>query len=232
MPQPMTFTNEQASVFNRFLLEGTNNALNALESVFDLSVSCSESTIEVAPTIHNENLRHFSGEPLYIISSTLHGEVNGTIALFMRASDFKYLSEIMRPVLSLYFYVNSDDDLQELDHHQPDWMTKDAEDCMNDIAFKEQMMDVFAEMGNVLLGQYTRSIFKIYGLKTQHSVPRVIKDPRQEATRQLLFSSAEKTKFHIVIENEIIMDDKPINLWCLITPTPKSFMSILNVVKS
>lgn len=165
---------------------------------------------------------------MYIISSTLEGQVDGSIALFMRATDFNYLSQVMRPVLSLYFYANSDDDLEELEHNKPDWMQKSPEDCVNDSVYKKQMLDVFAEMGNVLLGQYTKSIFKIYGLNTQHSVPLLIRDPQQVMTRQLLFASGEKSRFHIVIENEIIMDDKPINLWCLISPTTASFASIQN----
>lgn len=167
---------------------------------------------------------------MYIISSTLEGQVDGSIALFMRATDFNYLSQVMRPVLSLYFYANSDDDLEELEHNKPDWMQKSPEDCVNDSVYKKQMLDVFAEMGNVLLGQYTKSIFKIYGLHTQHSVPLLIRDPQQVMTRQLLFASGEKSRFHIVIENEIIMDDKPINLWCLISPTTASFASIQNGV--
>lgn len=230
MSETATFTSEQASIFNQFLLEGTANALSALETIFDLNVSCSESTIEVAPTIQNENLRHFRGESLYIISSTLVGQIDGSIALFMRASDFKYLSQVMRPILSLFFYANSEDDIEELEHRKPGWMQKSPEECLKDTAYKKQMMDVFAEMGNVLLGQYTKSIFKIYGLNTQHSVPLVIEDPQQVMTRQLLFASGEKSRFHIVIENEIIMDDKPINLWCLISPTAESFSSIIHGV--
>ena len=148
----------------------------------------------------------------------------------MRHSDFQYLSEILRPVLSLHFYADSDSDLTVLDHHQPDWMQKNAEDCAEDETYKEQMMDVFAEMGNVLVGQYTKSIFKIYGLNTQHSLPLVTKDPQQELTRQLLFSSRLDSIFHIVIENEIFLENKPIKLWCLISPTADSFTDILDGV--
>jgi chemotaxis protein CheY-P-specific phosphatase CheC len=230
MAEPAKLTRAQANVFDRFLLEGTANTLRALETVFELNIDGSESTIEVAPTLQNENLRHFSGEPLYIISSTLDGEVDGSIALFMRASDFKYLSEVMRPLLSLCFYANSDADLTALDHQKPDWMQKDDEDCVNDECYKKQMMDVFAEMGNVLLGQYTRSISNIYGLNAQHSVPLLTEDPQQLMTRKLLFSSGDKARFRIVIENEMILDDKPVMLWCLISPTADSFTQFLHGV--
>jgi len=45
----------------RAIVVKTANTLRALETVFELSIDGSESTIEVAPTIHNENPGRFIG---------------------------------------------------------------------------------------------------------------------------------------------------------------------------
>lgn len=220
-------TDNQIGSFNRFLLDGAARTLSVLETVFELTIDCSSSSIEVAPVSQNQNLKHFGTGPLYIISSSLTGEINGSIVMLLRLADFNYLSEMMKPVLSLLFLSSSDTDLTVLEHQRPEWMQNDDVEPLDDLAYHDQMMDVLAEMGNILMGQYTRGIFKICGLNTSHSVPLVMKDPLQATIRQVLTSSGKEGGMQLVIENELFLKNKPLKLWCLIAPSKDSFKEIL-----
>lgn len=228
MTIPLLLTAEQHGLFDQFLLDGTANTLTALDTVFELSIDCSGSSIEVAPAKQNENLKNFGSGPLYIISSALAGEVSGSIVLLLRDTDFKELSEVMKPVLSLLFLSAPDTDLGALDRKNPAGGGKNREGLLGDSAYRELMMDSLTEMGNVLIGLYAKSIHKICGLSTHHSLPLIMKDPHQTVIRQILYSPSERDRFHVVIENELYLEDKTIKLWCLISPTRDSFSDILS----
>ena len=224
----LSLTRKQSNSFDRFLVDGTGKALNALEVMFGLNIDSSDSTIEIATAVNSEILKHLGNGTLYIVSSAMVGDMQGSILLLMRSGDFKYLGEVMRPVLSLLFLSNIDADLATLDSQKPDWMQDNGTGHTGDAAFNEQMMDTLAEMGNVLFGLYSKAIYKICALNTHHSVPKALKDPDQQAIQQVLSSSAAPDQLHMVIENEFVVMDRPIKLWCLISPTQESFQEILN----
>ena len=227
----LSLTEKQINSFDRFLVVGTDQALQALELMFGLNIDSSDSSIEVVPAFNSQNLKRLGNGTLYIVSSTMAGDLQGSILLLMRSGDFKYLGEVMRPVLSLMFLSDTDADLATLDSQKPGWMQDNGSGNADDAAFYEQMMDTLAELGNVLIGLYTKAIYKIYALNTHHTLPEVLKDPDQRAMQQLLSSSAAPDQLHLVIENEFVVMDKPIKLWCLISPTQKSFHEILNRIE-
>lgn len=224
----LQLTDKHVKAFGEFLLDGTANTLNALEVVFDLGIDCSDSSIETGPALENKNLKHLGGGPLYVISSALVGEVNGSIVLFLQAGDFKYLSEMMRPVLSLLSLTG--DELKQADSENQAGVKSDTAGLADSASYREQMLDALAEMGNILIGLYTKSIYKTCGLNTHHSVPLVMRDPHQTTIRRILYSSGERERQHIVVENELFLQGNPIKLWCLISPSPNSFRDILSSI--
>ena len=227
----LSLTPNQVNSFDRLLLDGTGNALNALEVMFGLAIDSSDSTIEIAPAVTSENLKHLGPGTLYVVSSDMVGEMQGSLLLVMRSDDFDYLSEVMRPVLGLLFLSNPDTDLAELDSQRPGWMQEDGTKKMDDAVFQEQMMGTLAELGNVLFGLYTKAIYKICDLNTHHSVPKPVKDPDQKAIKQVLSSSKISDQLHLVFENEFVVVDRPIKLWCLISPTQASLEDILQRIE-
>jgi len=227
-----SFTTKQVNSFDQFLVDGTGKALNALEDMFGLNIDSSDSSIEIAPAVSNENLKHLGNGALYIVSSAMTGDLQGSILLVMRSDDFNYLCEAMRPVLSLLFLSNPDADLAVLDSQKPKWMQENSKEPSEDAAFKEQMMDTLAEIGNVFFGLYTKAIYRISDLNTHHSIPEVLKDTDQQLIKQVLSSSEKPDQLHLVIENEFVVVDRPIKLWCLISPTRASLADILKRIES
>ena len=67
-------------------------------------------------------MKRMGDEAFYTFSSSLLGEVQGTIQLMMRSIDFDYMGELMQPVLSLLFLSDPDTDLETLNSKRPDWM--------------------------------------------------------------------------------------------------------------
>lgn len=228
----LSFTEKQVNSFDRFLIDGTANTLTALEEMFGLNIDSSDSTIEIAPAVNSEHLKHLGNGTLYVVSSDMVGEMQGSLLLVMRSDDFEQLSEMMRPVLSLLFLSDPDADLAVLDSQKPDWMQDKGPEQTDDAAYQAQMMDTLAELGNVLFGLYSKAIFRICALNSHHSVPEALRDPDQEAIKQVLSSSQMSDQLHLVIENEFVVMEKPIKLWSLISPTRASLEDILKRIES
>jgi chemotaxis protein CheY-P-specific phosphatase CheC len=223
----LSLTPKQIDSFNRFLVQGTGSTLDALETIFGFSIDSSESSIEIELSVNCENLKHLGGGPLYVVSSAMVGDMQGKVLLLMRSIDFEYLSEVMRPVLSLLFLCSPDSDLEELNKQMLELSQDNDIRDSNEMVFHEQMMDTLAEMGNVIIGLYSKAIYNIYHLNTHHSLPVAMRDPNQQLIRWVLSSSEAPDQPYLVIENEFVVMDRPIKLWCLISPTQESFQDIL-----
>jgi chemotaxis protein CheY-P-specific phosphatase CheC len=224
----LNLTDRQVNSFNRFLADGTEKALYALDNMFGLDIDSSDSCIEIAPAVYSENLKHLGDGTLYTVSSAMVGDMQGEIRVLMRSSDFKLLSKAMKPILSLVFWTGTDADLTIPDIQEEDWMEDDGIEVPEDAEFHKQMMDTLREMANVFIGLYAKAIYKISNLNTHYSVPEAMKDTEHLFVRQILSSPGVSSQAHLVIQNEFFVMDKPIKLWCLISPTRKSFREILN----
>ena len=224
-------TPKQVDSFDRFLIEGTSSTLDALETMFGLNIDSSASNIEIAPQADIENLKHLGSGLLYVVSSSLVGDMQAKILLLMRLVDFEYLSEVMRPVLSLLFLCSPDSDLEQLNRQMLECVQDNDTRDSDEIVFHEQMMDTLVEMGNVLIGLYSKAIQNIYHLNTSHSLPFVLRDPDQRLIQRVMSSSEATDQSYLVIENEFVVMDRPIKLWCLISPTKESFQDILERIE-
>ncbi|MGD8385454.1 MAG: hypothetical protein PVF89_08605 [Lysobacterales bacterium] len=208
-------TAKQVDFFDHFLIDGTQKALHALDSMFGLDIDSSDSSIEIAPGDNSEFLQQLGSGSLYTVSSSMTGDLQGRILLLLRAGDFRTLIKIMKPILSLLL--------------QPD--DGDRENPPDKADFHKEMMDILSEMANILIGLYAKSIYKICDITTHYSVPKIEKDSDQQAIRQFLSASAKTGQPQLVIENEFYVTDKPVKLWFLIAPTPKSFAKILRKIE-
>ena len=227
----LNLTEKQVNSFDRFLADGTERALSALDNMFGLDIDSSDSSIEIAPAVDSENLKHLGNGTLYTVSSAMVGELQGKILVLMRACDFKYLSKAMKPVLSLLFWTGTDADLTPLDSQEQDWMEDDETDVPEDAEYHKQMMDTLGEMANIFIGLYAKAIYKICHLNTHYSVPFAMKDTSQQIVQQVVWAPEVSNRMHLVIQNEFFVMDKPIKLWCLISPTQKSFREILKRIE-
>lgn len=224
----LNLTEKQVNSFDRFLIDGTQKALSALDDMFGLDIECSDSCFEITPAVSSESLRHLGDEPLYTVSSAMVGDMQGRIFILMRASDFKHLSKAMKPTLELLFCADNDADLTPASGHQEDNDGLNTEDD----TFHEQMMDTLSEMANVFIGLYARAIHGISKLNTHYSVPYAIKDPGQDIVRHFLWAPETSEQLHLVIQNEFFVQNKPIKLWCLFCPTRQSLQNILNRIEN
>ena len=227
----LNLTDKQINSFNRFMLNGTGKTLDALETMFGLDVESSDSSIEITSAADSEFLKNLGNGPLYTVSSALAGDMQGSILLLMRSSDFDCLCEAMRPVLSLLYLSSPDVDLATLDHQKLGWMQDTGTQQTHDEIFHERMMDTLSEMGNVLIGLYSKAMFKICDLNAEHSIPYALRDPNQQVIQRVLSSPDVSDQSYLVIENEFIVMGRPLKLWCLISPTHDSFQHILERIE-
>ena len=228
----MNLTETQVESFDQFMLDGTGKTLDALETMFGLSVDSSNSDMEIAPAANSEYLKHLGHGTLYTVSSALVGDLQGSILLLMRSSDFIRLGEVMRPILSLLFLSSPNTDLATLDREKQSWMHDNDYGHSNDSAFQDQMLDTLAELGNVLIGLYSKAIYRICKMNSDHSVPFALRDTGQKLMQSVLSSSEVPDQPYLVIENEFVVMGKNIKLWCLISPTRDSFKDILSRFES
>lgn len=228
----MNLTETQVDSFDQFMLDGTGKTLDALETMFGLSVDSSDSNMEIAPAANSKYLKHLGHGTLYTVSSALVGDLQGSILLLMRSSDFISLGEVMRPILSLLFLSSPNADLATLDSEKQSWMHDNDYGHSNDSAFQDQMLDTLAELGNVLIGLYSKAIYRICKMNSDHSVPFALRDTGQKLMQSVLSSSEAPDQHYLVIENEFVVMGRKIKLWCLISPTRDSFKSILKRFES
>jgi len=216
--------------FNRFLLDSTYKVLPSIEAMLGVSIDSSNSSIDVSRAGDNENLKHVGSGSLYTVSSEIQGDLQGQMLLLMRSTDFRHLGEVMRPLLSLMFLSNLDTDLEVLDKRKPGWMLDDDDGSKGRAIYHDQMLDTLGEIGNLLIGVYSRGIYRISKVNSHHTAPLVVRDPDQKAIRNLQSSPGTAELFHLVIENEFVMENKPVKLWCLISLTTGSFQHILDMI--
>ena len=227
----LNLTDKQINSFDRFLMDGTQKAINVLDNMFGLDIDSSDSCIEIAPAVNSENLKHLGNGTLYTVSSAMVGGMQGKILMLMRSSDFITLSKAMKPILNLLFWTGTDADLTIPDSQNVDWMEDDDIENPEDAEFHKQMMDTLSEIANVFIGLYAKAIYKICDLNTHYSVPEALKDTDQRIIRQVLWSPEVSNRLHLIIQNEFFVMDKPIKIWCLISPTQKSFLDILKRIE-
>jgi chemotaxis protein CheY-P-specific phosphatase CheC len=223
-------TKNQFVFFDRFLVASTHKVLDVLETMFSLNIDGSDSGIRILPTDAIENMERLSSDPLFVISSNMTGEMQGSLKLVMPLSDFKDLGEALKPTLKLLFLSNPDADLSTLEDQTPHWMEDGKQSDSDDFAFLEQMIDTSTELGNVLFGIYTDAIYKVYDLHTRHSLPEFAITSDQQYISDMLSSSALLDKQHLVIENNFSLLNGHFGLWCLISPSKKSFQVMLDRV--
>jgi chemotaxis protein CheY-P-specific phosphatase CheC len=221
-----SLSDRQVNSFISFLIDGTDKAIIALEEVFGLAVDSSDSDIELAPLSESQFLQNLGDGTLYIMNSNMSGDLEGNITLMLRSSDFRYLGDVMKPVLNLMFLADPDTDLESLEQEKPDWLQSKIRPLPDDESFQRNMMDLLSELANVLIGRYSKSLYQIFHLSTHHTIPTVRPAPMTEAlSGSSLLASNEA--MHIVIENEFLIDDRPIKIWCLISPSQQSFPQLL-----
>ena len=89
-----------------------------------------------------------------------------------------------------------------------------------------------AEMGNVLIGVYTKAIYEMCALNTHHSMPELARNPGPRPVKRSPASPQTTDQLVLVIENEFHVRNKPFFLWCVIALTQESLMDLLNRIES
>jgi chemotaxis protein CheY-P-specific phosphatase CheC len=219
-------TEQQVNYFDSFLLDGTDKAIVALEDLFGLDIDSSNSNIEITPAADSEFLSHLGGEKLYAVTCTINGDIQGRISLLMRAADFKCLGQVMKPILDLLYLSEPGADLATLDQEKPQWLRSETASESDEIEFHGQMMDMLSELGNVLIGMYIKALHGIFRVSAYHGAPQALVGTEQQLMPDMA-ASDKHGQMNVVIENEFMISDQPINIWCLISPTHESFGRLL-----
>lgn len=217
----------QSHSFDRFLLGGTGKVLNALETMFELEVETSESLLEIVAANDSDALREVRNEWLYTVSSDLQGELEGSVQVLMRSTDIDHLAELLRPLLSLLFLSCPNTDLETLDTAKPGWLDDQITAPMKDAEFRAQMLDMLTEMGNVLIGLYSRAMFELSTLSAHHSMPLVDWHANPGTLMELLGRNGTPEQLCLVIDNQFLIAGHPIHMWCVISLSPGSFRNLL-----
>lgn len=223
-------TKNQLAYFDRLLVANTRKTLDVLETIFSINVDSSDSRIKISPTVDLETSERLNSGSLFIISSKMTGEMQGSLSLLMRATDFKNLGEVLKPGLKLLFLSSPDADLSTLDDQTPDWMEEDDQPDQDYGVFLEQMIDTSKEFGNVLFGVYTSAIYSVFDLHTRHCLPEFSKITSQQPIHEVLSSRKLLNRQHLLIENSFSVSQNQFHLWLLVSPTKKSLQVMLNRV--
>ncbi len=206
------------------MLHVTDGTLRSLENVFSLNISSSDSRIQLITALDNEILKPLGSGTLYTAKCSLEGEIEGRVLVLMRAEDFDYLGRLLRPVLESYFGAgrgNGSANAAGTDNAPvPIAAGKHAETSA-------QMMELLAELGNILCGVYSRAIYEVCALNSHHGLPGAAMDRQQHVLQRLFGQPSAGLQPLLVLENEYFVLDNPVRFWGLIAPAKASFMKFL-----
>lgn len=223
-----SLTVNQTKYIDRFLVTSTRQFLDSLEILFMIAIDSSTSHVEIMPTSGIEKMERLNSGFLYVIPSELQGEMQGNLHLLMRFRDFNNLGEVLKPTMEFLNLSGTDSRIATQISQETNQVQDINSSYAHDADRHEQLMDALTEMGNSLFGIYTNAFYKTFDLYTHHSPLESLRDSNQMSLQQLLLSPKMKGIQHFMIENEIFVKNKIIRLWCLISPTRKSFQEILN----
>jgi len=226
----LSISKNQFEYFDRFLVASTRKTLEVLETMFSLNIESSDSSIKILPTVDVKHLELLSSDPLFVISSEMTGEMHGRLKLLMSKNDFTSLGEALKPTLKLLFLSSPDADLSTLEDQTPKWMEEGRRPDPDDSVFLNLMMDTSTELGNILFGIYTDTIYEVFDLHTHHSLPEFSRDNDHQYIQEVLSSPGPKSKQHMLIQNDFTILENHFALWCLISPSKKSLQTMLDRV--
>lgn len=229
---PVSLSERQSNGLNRFLLGGTEWVLRTIETMFEVEIEKSESLMEIAPANESEFLRTVNDRALYTISSDLAGDLQGRVCLLVQSAHVQHLADLMMPVLTLLFLSDADADLQTLERSKPGWMGEAGGPAMQDAEFQAQMTDLLGELGNVLIGSYTRTLFEWSALATRHSLPRVGGNVAWKDVLILLDHCSVQRHPGLIIQHHLQIGGRPVSLWCVISLVPDSLGNLLSAIES
>lgn len=212
--------------FGRLLLKGTENVLKTLENMFELDVPNAESLLQLATRSASGIPAIFGEGPFYTISSELNGDLAGRAMLLLDESDVEHLAGELMPVLSLMFLSDPGVDLTGPEHSRPAWLDDPAE-ALRDEEFRAQVMDALAELCNVVVGVYTRSIFEVSTQRVTHGLPVVGQDCDSQRVDRLLTIGATDEPTLMMIDNQILIANRFLRMWCVIVLDAESFRRLL-----
>ncbi len=130
---------------------------------------------------------------------------------------------MLKPVMGLMFLCNPEADLSTLDQRRPRWMEEPELPPMEDPEFQAQMLDALAEMGNVLVGVYSRVMYEMCARRTMHSLPQVTRNSDCDAVCLALEEVCPPEQHRLVIDNQFVIGGRLIHLWCVISLQPDCF---------
>ena len=226
----LSISKNQLDYFDRFLVASTHRTLDVLETMFSLNIESSDSNIKILPTVDIQDLEPFGNESLFIISSEMTGEMQGSLKLLMCSKGFASLGKSLKSTLKLLFLSSPDADLSTLEDQIPEWMEEGQHPDSDDPVFLKLMTDTSTELGNILFGIYTDAIYSVFDLHTHHSLPVFSRDTQQQYIQGMLSSPDLLNKQHLVIQNDFTISGENFGLWCLISPAKKSLQVMLDRV--
>jgi hypothetical protein len=225
-----SLTSKQSCAFNQFLRDGTENAVNALETVFALDIDNSHSSMEFFDALNGYSLDPLCESAVYTVSSDMLGDLTGRAELLMREGDFHAFQEIVKPVLGLMFLSDAATNLEALETNKPSWL-RDSEDTQGiDPEFQSMVLDMLAEIGNILIGLYSKALYRTFGISMHHSVPKARREAGPRAMKRI--HSEQSTHVHLVIENTFQIMQRSLMMWCVISPTHESFREIMAQIEA
>ena len=211
-------------------MTSTRKTLEVLETMFALYIESSDSNIKIFPSAAFKDLEPLSGSKLFAISSEMTGEMQGSLSLLMSSQDFASLGEVLKPTLELLFLSDPDTDLISLKDQSPDWMIKGKQLDPDDAVFRKVMIDTSTELGNVLFGIYSDTIYEVFDLHTHHSLPEFSTGTSDHYIQKVYSSPEPMSEQHFLIQNDFTISQKHFTLWCLISPSKKSMHVMLDRV--
>lgn len=170
---------------------GAGNAATALSQLTGQRIDLSVSKVCVLPTDAIAEFLGGSDSNVASVCLPVYGDVTGVVLVFFPLDQ---INELTRMIL-------------------PNFTTLPGPDGLSDIE-----KSALRELGSILTGAYLGALFRFINIQILHGVPELVMDMAQAILDSVLVELEEKEDLAIVIESELIAQDKKMTSKFLLLP--------------
>jgi chemotaxis protein CheC len=170
---------------------GAGNAATALSQLTGQRIDLSVSKVCVLPT---DAIAEFLGGADSNVASVclpVYGDVTGVVLVFFPLDQINELTRMLLPNFTTTPGVNGLSDMEK---------------------------SALRELGSILTGAYLSALFRFINIQILHGVPELVMDMAQAILDSVLVELEEKEDLAIVIESELIAQNKKMTSQFLLLP--------------
>ncbi|MGD8345961.1 MAG: hypothetical protein PVI83_01855 [Lysobacterales bacterium] len=218
----MSVSRLQLELLRQAFARGSEKLKSALQMIAGIAPEdVNVKVIACRPGEFHDRTR-IGSEPLVLVESNVHGDVEGDILLVQRHADFQVFGRVIENAMLGISSPGSEDGFV------PDWLAGNDHATPDEETTCLHCEDAFTEMGNVLFSGLLVSLYDNFQLATFQDLPRLTSLDRQQVTlRKNLSRATREGDVALSVEIECFPGGNDFKSWLVFLPLSSGVRTFL-----